>query len=131
MANLKQFKIGDTVQIGNKDIVKPLGTYSMYKVHTFLTGDITLAVRHELIKGMPDFRNFLPDVETPTTNNPVQTATKRKLYVYHDEHQLPNKRFASVNLSPFEYRETQKNKNTENRTRSHMKLIQDFLVQKG
>ncbi|WAR15576.1 hypothetical protein MAR_005681 [Mya arenaria] len=58
MANLKQFKIGDTVQIGNKDIVKPLGTYSMYKVHTFLTGDITLAVRHELIKGMPDFRNL-------------------------------------------------------------------------
>jgi hypothetical protein len=33
----------------------PLGTYSMYKVHMFFSGDIKTAVKHELVKGIPDF----------------------------------------------------------------------------
>jgi hypothetical protein len=61
-SSMEYFNIGDTVQVwsnGEKgniiDIIKPLGTYSMYKVHMFFSGDIKAAAKHELVKGIPDF----------------------------------------------------------------------------
>ena len=54
MAN--NYKLGDVFQVGALgeqgkiiDIYKPLGTYSMYKVHLYHTGKIAHAAKHELI----------------------------------------------------------------------------------
>ena len=60
-SNLVQFKLNDVVQIGSAgrrgkivDIVRPLGTYEMYKVMLFDDGSVHSAARHELVKGLPD-----------------------------------------------------------------------------
>ena len=45
--SMKEFKIGDTVQIGLNgekgkviDIYKPVGTYCMYKIHMMFSGKV-------------------------------------------------------------------------------------------
>jgi hypothetical protein len=67
MSSKTEFKVGDIVHIGNNgekgkiiDIVKPLSTYCMHKVHTFYSGEIKVAAKHELLKGVPDehFQNL-------------------------------------------------------------------------
>lgn len=52
------FEIGELVTIGKKgkivNIVKPCGTYEMYKVQSLKSGEIITAAKHELIKVIPD-----------------------------------------------------------------------------
>lgn len=56
-----EFKIGDVVKVGQRgekgkivDMYKPFGTYLMYKVYTYETGDILTVARHELVNGLAD-----------------------------------------------------------------------------
>ena len=55
------FNVGDCVCVGASgekgkivDIYKPLGTYKMYKVQSYTTGDICTASKSQLVKGLPD-----------------------------------------------------------------------------
>jgi hypothetical protein len=55
------FHVGDAVQVGWNgekgkitDIVRPLGTYCMYKVQLFNDGRIVTVAKHELVKGLPN-----------------------------------------------------------------------------
>ena len=59
--DLHKFRVGDTVTVGNRgvvdkvvDIVKPLGTYEIFKIQSYHDGSIHSAAHHELVKGLRD-----------------------------------------------------------------------------
>jgi hypothetical protein len=130
----------------------------MYKVHTFYSGEIKVAAKHELVKGVPDehfqnlFNCFSPEdfdadfdeiflqeclsSNHTTTSNDPQEVPNKSVNLNKDKNgkstmkSSESKRFAAVNYTPNEYRQMQKNKNTENKTKSHLKLMNEFLETK-
>ena len=81
---MKDFKVGDVVQLGAHSergkIINILDTYSMYKVHTYCTGEIKTAGKHELVKGLPD-ENFVDLFDRFRHENAPTTATFTAPYV--------------------------------------------------
>jgi hypothetical protein len=156
------------------DMYKPLGTYVMYKVHTYETGDILTVARHELVKGLADedfqdlfncfpaddFDQFMSsiDLQSFESSNPpikceslmsatcvsshpddlnatfvhseLDTAVHKRKFDETSE-SFPSKRFPVVSLDPAQYRDAMKNKNTEQKTKSHIKTLPEFLALKG
>ncbi|WAR05326.1 hypothetical protein MAR_020695 [Mya arenaria] len=192
MSLLREFKIGDVVQIGSNvekgkiiDIYKPLGTFSMYKVHTYCTGEIKSAARHELVKGLPDqdfqdlfdcfshndidqamqtIANHELDLDNnnevcvqsiPSTQLNLHTvppadhtvhallvhesiqpiamnhsAQKRKAVHFEPQYNstdLNSKRLLRSSILLLNTVNSKKNKNTDSKTKSNMKLIHQFL----
>lgn len=81
------FTVGETVTVGANgkrgkivEVYKPIGTYIMFKVHLFGSGEVVTASKHELVKGMPDEDfDFLFDNEafpgiSNSFNSPAKTA---------------------------------------------------------
>lgn len=74
------FHVGDTVQVGWNgekgkitDIVRPLGTYCMYKVQFFSDGRIVTFAKHELVKGLPN--NLFTDSAQYSKGSTVSSST--------------------------------------------------------
>ena len=68
MAEVIEYKVGDLVSLqeGQKgkivQIVKPLGTYSMYKVQSLFDGCIKTLAKHQLVKFEPLETNDVNDM---------------------------------------------------------------------
>ena len=149
----KEFKIGDVVQVGSNgekgkiiDIIRPLGTYCMYKVHMYFTGNVRTAAKHELVKGLPDqdfqdlfecynldeFFNLdepVNDIQlhTPTINMPLSSPVPCQ----QQSNVKQISRFAPIDSDPKMFRAALKNKNTDDKTKSHVALVKSFLSEKG
>ena len=163
------FNVGDCVCVGASgekgkivDIYKPLGTYKMYKVQSYTTGDICTASKSQLVKGLPDemfniifeeaFQDEIDDniIDTVsstvaqnlmTSNNmPQQTSGSDASVNENAPSQLqmnpPPRPIHNANVSRFvetpddvmQFVEQNENANTRQKTLSHQKLFEQFLV---
>ena len=85
------------------DIYKPLGTYKMYKVQSYTTGDICTASKSQLVKGLPDemfniiFEESFQDEIDDNIIDTVSSTVAQNLMTSNDMPQQTSGSDASVN----------------------------------
>ena len=85
------------------DIYKPLGTYKMYKVQSYTTGDICTASKSQMVKGLPDemfniiFEEAFQDEIDDNIIDTVSSTVAHNLMTSNDMPQQTSGSDASVN----------------------------------